>query len=144
MRGGGCGGGGNFNVPSNAGDLGGRSFLGQPGVQAGLEQAIRVIKIVIAVLIPVAALATIGASIIVMIFEVFFSLALFVAYKNGFKIEETKPAIAEASDIQEAPAAEEAAAPEAEEIQSEETQAGEPSQNIEAGSDNEGNEEVEQ
>lgn len=89
---GGAGGGrsGNFNFTQNIGNTPDSTSLQQPAVQQALEQAVKIIKIVVAVIIPVAALATIGASIIIMIFEVFFSLALFVAYKNDFRIEEPK------------------------------------------------------
>lgn len=73
--------------------------LGQSAIQINLEQVIQVVKIVIAVLIPIIALATIAISIISIIFEVFFSLALFVAYKNGFKIEEVTPQVIETVEL---------------------------------------------
>lgn len=92
ISGGGGGGGGssNFNLPSNNGfDRGfdggfGREFFNIPG----LEAFVKVMKTIIAILIPIITIATISASVIAMIFEVFFMLALFVAYKNGFKVEE--------------------------------------------------------
>ena len=61
----------------------------------GMEEVIRIIKIVIAILLPIISIAIIAASIIVMIFEVFFSLTLFVAYKNNFKVEEKQIALLE-------------------------------------------------
>lgn len=94
---------GNFNFPDNAGNLKGNSLFEQPGSQLVLEQAIRVFKVIIAILIPVAALATIGASIIVMVLEVFFSLALFVAYKNSFRVsveEESNPDSADTEEVE--------------------------------------------
>lgn len=78
--------GSSFNFPQNTGNLPGNSTFKHPAVQQAMEEALKVIKIVLAILIPVAALATIGTSLIIMIFEVFFSLALFVAYKNDFRI----------------------------------------------------------
>jgi hypothetical protein len=54
----------------------------------GMMEVIRVIKIIIAIFIPIISIMIIVVSIIAMIFEVFFSLTLFVAYKNGFKVEE--------------------------------------------------------
>jgi hypothetical protein len=59
-----------------------------PGAEEGIDAFVNVLKIIIAVLIPIIAIASISISIIAMIFEVFFSLALFVAYKNDFKVEE--------------------------------------------------------
>lgn len=48
----------------------------------------RFTRIAIATLIPFVTIATVVTSLIKMIFEVFFSLVLFVTYKNGFKHEE--------------------------------------------------------
>lgn len=95
--GGGGGGGGNINMPNtnnyngNFGQGFGNEIMGMPG----MEEIIKVIKIVVAVLLPVISIAVIAGSIIAMIFEVFFSLTLFVAYKNGFKLEEQSVEIPE-------------------------------------------------
>jgi len=101
--GGGSGSGGNFNMPNSNSYNGnysgefdpgfGDGFMGVPG----MEEVIRIIKIVIAVLLPVISIAVIAGSVIAMIFEVFFSLALFVAYKNDFKVEEKQSEICEVS-----------------------------------------------
>lgn len=96
--GGGGGGGGNVNLPSDSQNLPSDSFLDNPGVQQGMEEVIKIFKIALAVIIPIVAVATIGASIIAMLFEVFFSLSLFVAYKNGFNVKEPVPEIIEAVD----------------------------------------------
>jgi hypothetical protein len=89
----GSGGSANFNIPdtSNFGEGFGQGFGNEfpdlPGIEEGIDAFVNALKIIIAVLIPIIALATISLSIIAMIFEVFFSLALFVAYKNDFKVE---------------------------------------------------------
>jgi hypothetical protein len=57
-----------------------------PGMEHVMESMARGFKIIVAILIPVVSIAVVVASVIVMIFEVFFSLALFVAYKNGFAV----------------------------------------------------------
>lgn len=93
--------GGNFNFTENARNMPGNSLFEQPGVQQVLEQGIRIFRIAMAVLIPVVALATIGASIVLMIFEVFFSLALFVAYKKDFRVAGPSLEIAEPIEIKE-------------------------------------------
>ncbi|MDP4144880.1 MAG: hypothetical protein Q8936_10445 [Bacillota bacterium] len=49
-----------------------------------IDQGIKLAKTVVAILIPVITIAALSAYIIKMIFEVFFSLTLFVAYKNKF------------------------------------------------------------
>lgn len=97
----GGGGGGNVNLPSSTQNLPSDSFFDNPGAQQGMEEVIKIFKIAVAVMIPIIAVATIGASIITMIFEVFFSLSLFVAYKNGFNVEEPVPEIIEAVDSSE-------------------------------------------
>ena len=95
----GVGGGGssNFRFPENnsTGSSLTDGFNGLPGVEHALESFVRILKITIAVLIPVISIATIAASIVAMIFEVFFSLAIFVAYKNGFAIAEKQQEIPE-------------------------------------------------
>jgi hypothetical protein len=97
--GGGGGGGSNFNY-SNTSNYGnnfdpgfGNNFVGVPG----MEEVIRIVKLVVAILLPIVSIAIIAGSVIAMIFEVFFSLALFVAYKNDFKVEETHLLIEEPS-----------------------------------------------
>jgi hypothetical protein len=86
--GGGSGGSGNIsnagNFNNNFGEGFGNEFYNMPGMM----EVIRIIKLVIAILLPIISIAIILGSIIAMIFEVFFSLALFVAYKNDFKVEE--------------------------------------------------------
>jgi hypothetical protein len=62
-----------------------------------MEEVIRIVKLVVAILLPIVSIAIIAGSVIAMIFEVFFSLALFVAYKNDFKVEETHLLIEEPS-----------------------------------------------
>lgn len=86
--GGGSGGGGNIsNISNFNNDL--NQGLGNEAIpMPDMTEAIRVIKIIIAIFIPIISIVIITVSIIAMIFEVFFSLTLFVAYKNGFKIEE--------------------------------------------------------
>jgi len=79
----------NFNNDFNQGFS--NDFFATPG----MEEMIRIIKIVIAILLPIISIAIIAGSIIVMIFEVFFSLTLFVAYKNDFKVEEKQIALLE-------------------------------------------------
>jgi hypothetical protein len=94
--GGGSGSGSNFSLPDTSGlnqgtgqDIG-NEFFNIPGAEQGLEFFIRIVKIMIAVLIPIISIAIIAASLIAMVFNVFFSLSLFVAYKNGFIVEETQ------------------------------------------------------
>lgn len=50
---------------------------------------LKVIKIVVAVLIPVISIAVLAAALVKMLFEVFFSLVLFIAYNKKFIIPET-------------------------------------------------------
>lgn len=108
MRG---GSGGNFNFSNNAGNIAGNPAYGGVDTQQFLEQFIRIFKIVIAVMIPVVAVVTIGASIVVMIFEVFFTLALFIAYNRDFKLEAVLPETLIESEV-----SDDTTAPEAEEI----------------------------
>ena len=49
------------------------------------ETVVKVIRLGIVILVPVITIATAVAALVEMVFEVFFSLALFVAYQNGFK-----------------------------------------------------------
>ncbi len=49
----------------------------------------RMIRIVMSVIIPVITISTIVSSLIVMVFKVFFSLSLFVAYKHNFNTGNT-------------------------------------------------------
>lgn len=79
---------GNFNFPNNTNmEEGVLDELHQlPNMDYVLETMARVFKMVIAILIPVVSIAVVVASVIIMVFEVFFSLALFVAYKNGFVV----------------------------------------------------------
>lgn len=86
--GGSSGGSGNFSNMSNFNNDMGQGFNSDILPMPAMTEVIRVIKIVIAVLLPIISVAIILVSIISMIFEVFFSLTLFVAYKNGFKVEE--------------------------------------------------------
>lgn len=73
-------------------------FMEQSALQPEIEQVIGIFKIVIAILIPIVVLAVIGVSLIGIVFEVFFSLALFVAYKNNFHIEEA-PQVTETTEL---------------------------------------------
>ncbi|OGO78621.1 MAG: hypothetical protein A2Y23_10085 [Clostridiales bacterium GWB2_37_7] len=90
-----AGGGGraNFNIPNSNGfgEGFGNSYNGVPGV----EEVVRIIKLVITILLPIASIAIIAASLIAMIFEVFFALALFIAYNNDFQIEIKQPVVIE-------------------------------------------------
>lgn len=91
----------NFNFPDNSGfNQGGQSFdsdlFNIPGAEKGVEFFIKVLKITVGILIPVITIASISAFVIAMIFEVFFTLALFVAYKNDFKVEELQLPVIEA------------------------------------------------
>lgn len=98
---GGSGGGSNFNFPSsnNSGSDYSQNFGYDWTSVPGMEEVIRIIKIIIAVLLPIISIAVIASSVIAMIFEVFFSLTLFVAYKNDFKLEEKQlPVIEEATE----------------------------------------------
>lgn len=90
-----------INAYNNMYSMQNNPALGQSSIQINMEQVIQIVKIVIAVLIPIITLATITASIIGIIFEVFFSLALFVAYKNGFKVEEATPQVIKAVELAE-------------------------------------------
>ena len=93
----------NFSFP-NTGSLNQGNWQGSnnglfniPGAEGSFEFFLRAAKIIIAVLIPIITIASISVSLIAMIFEVFFTFALFVAYKNGFKVEENHlPLIEEA------------------------------------------------
>lgn len=91
--GGGGGGGSGFSSASNLGQSVGNPipFLygGPINEQEFFNTFLKVLKIVIAILIPVISIATAVASLVKMIFEVFFSLAIFVAYNRGFKEKET-------------------------------------------------------
>ncbi len=107
---GGHGGGSNFNFPSSRNVEQGVSEGLQtiPGIENAFEALSRVFRVMIAILIPVISIAVIAASVIAMIFEVFFTLALFIAYKNGFVVPEEPVAIVEeAADVSEAPEASE-------------------------------------
>jgi hypothetical protein len=102
--GGGSGSGSNFSLPDTSGlnqgtgqDIG-NEFFNIPGAEQGIEFFIRIVKITIAVLIPIITIASIAASLIAMVFNVFFSLSLFVAYKNGFIVEETQLPLPEAPE----------------------------------------------
>lgn len=55
-----------------------------PNQQEVLENVIKVVRIVIAVLTPVIAVAAAIGALIKMIFEIFFSLVIFIAYNDGF------------------------------------------------------------
>ncbi len=50
--------------------------------------ALKVIKIIISVLIPVISIAVLASALIIMLFEVFFSLVLFIAYNRKFSVPE--------------------------------------------------------
>jgi hypothetical protein len=106
--GGGGGGGGNFNLPNTNGYNQGpgqgfnNEFFNIPGAEQGIEVFIRIIKIMVAVLIPIITIASIFASLIAMVFNVFFTLTLFVAYKNGFIVEEKQLPIPEEPEALEA------------------------------------------
>lgn len=89
--GGSRGGSSNFNFPSN-GNFG-NGLENQAVDMPGLEEVISIAKIVVAVLLPIIAIGTIVVSIVSIIFEVFFTLALFVTYKRGFIAEEEKPEV---------------------------------------------------
>lgn len=82
---------GSFNFPSS-GNFG-SGLENQAADMPSPEEIIRVLKIIVAVLLPIIAVGTIIVSIVSIIFEVFFSLALFVTYKNDFRIEEEKPEV---------------------------------------------------
>lgn len=53
-----------------------------------INMVLKVIKIIIAVLIPVISIAALAAALVKMLFEVFFSLVLFIAYNEKFSIPE--------------------------------------------------------
>jgi hypothetical protein len=108
VSGGGGGSGSNFSLPDTSGlsqgtgqDIG-NEFFNIPGAEQGIEFFIRIVKIMIAVLIPIITIASIAASLIAMVFNVFFSLSLFVAYKNGFIVEEKQLPIPEEPEALEA------------------------------------------
>jgi hypothetical protein len=87
---GGGGGSGGSNI-SNIGNFNngvGEGFENEIVNMPGMMEVIRIIKLVIVILLPIISIAIITVSVIAMIFEVFFSLTLFVVYKNDFKIEE--------------------------------------------------------
>jgi hypothetical protein len=90
VSGGGSGGGGGSNI-SNINNInnGVGEGLGNEVVNMpAMTEVIRIIKLVIVILLPVISIVIVTVSVIAMIFEVFFSLTLFVVYKNDFKIEE--------------------------------------------------------
>lgn len=60
-----------------------------PYMPPDLHQVFSVVNTIMLVLIPVISLSTIISSLIGMIFKVFFSLSLFIAYRDGFNISET-------------------------------------------------------
>lgn len=87
---GGGGGSGGSNI-SNIGNFNngvGEGFENEIVNMPGMMEVIRIIKLVIVILLPIISIIIITVSVIAMIFEVFFSLTLFVVYKNDFKIEE--------------------------------------------------------
>ena len=90
--GGGSGGGSgnisNINNYNNMNNDLGQGFNNNLFPMPDMEEVIKVIKIIFAILLPIISIAIILGSIIAMIFEVFFSLTLFVAYKNDFKVTE--------------------------------------------------------
>ena len=79
------------NFSNGFGEGAGNDVVNVPG----MAEVIQAIKILIVVLLPIISIAVITASIIAMIFEVFFSLTLFVAYKNNFKVEEKQVVLPE-------------------------------------------------
>lgn len=93
--GGSSGGGGNISNVNNFNNDFNQGYSNDIFTTPAMEEIIKVIKIVIAILLPIISIAIIAASVIVMIFEVFFSLTLFVAYKNDFKVEEKQIALSE-------------------------------------------------
>lgn len=101
---GGYGRGSNLNFPNrrNVEEGVSEGLQAIPGIENALEALARIFRVIVTILIPVISIAVIAASIIAMIFEVFFSLALFVAYKNGFVIPEA-PAVLEIPAETEAP-----------------------------------------
>ncbi len=76
-----------INFSNNANELStifnGGSYDPYYGAETA-ELAAKVIRIVVMVLIPVITIATLAASLIRMVFEVFFSLVLFIVYSRGF------------------------------------------------------------
>lgn len=95
--GGGGGGGGNISNVNNFNNDFNQGYNNDLFATPAMEEIIKIIKIVFAILLPIISIAIIAASVIVMIFEVFFSLTLFVAYKNDFKVEEKQIALLEES-----------------------------------------------
>jgi hypothetical protein len=94
---GGGGGSGGSNI-SNIGNFNngvGEGFENEIVNMPAMMEVIRIIKLVIVILLPIISIAIITVSIIAMIFEVFFSLTLFVVYKNDFKIEEKQVVLLE-------------------------------------------------
>lgn len=71
----------NFPIPFNDIDI---------DMEQVVNIVLKIIKIVIAVLIPVITIATLAAALVKMLFEVFFSLVLFIAYTNKFIPSEVK------------------------------------------------------
>ena len=57
----------------------------RPNQDEIFETVVKVIRLGIVILVPVITIATAVAALVEMVFEIFFSLALFVAYQNGFK-----------------------------------------------------------
>lgn len=60
---------------------------------------LKVIKIIIAVLIPVISIAVLASALVIMLFEVFFSLVLFIAYSRKFSIPEVNMIEEAGSDV---------------------------------------------
>jgi hypothetical protein len=79
-----------FNYRTNTGDF----PIPFKDINIDREQFVNIIlkitKIVIAVLIPVITIAALAAALVKMLFEVFFSLVLFIAYTNKFIPSEIK------------------------------------------------------
>lgn len=95
--GGSSGGGGNISNVNNFNNDFNQGYSNDIFTTPAMEEIIKIIKIVFAILLPIISIAIIASSVIVMIFEVFFSLTLFVAYKNDFKVEEKQIALLEES-----------------------------------------------
>ena len=66
-----------------------RNFGHTPMSYFNIDFINRMIRIVMSVIIPVITISTIVSSLIVMVFEVFFSLSLFVTYKHNFNTVDT-------------------------------------------------------
>lgn len=90
----------NFNNTSNITQGLSEGALSAPDIP-DLEIILGVIKTIVIIIIPIVAVATIAGSVVAMVFEVFFMLALFVAYKNSFQVIETPPVLEEATEVSE-------------------------------------------